>query len=177
MSLTFRRKGLSLAAAFVAASLFAAPALAQATQPTQESQEEGIPTQWMTAIRGGAGINEKDVVGALVWQSPAMGPNKYLRFRPAVFGSFSSDRFEAGVNVDFAVETRIPGSMWSLLFGAGVSVLDGHAKGGGNRLLGGGDLIVGFQRPDGLFGEIRLVGSQSHTMELVVGYFFNQGKK
>jgi hypothetical protein len=175
MRLAFRQKGFFLAAAFVATSLFASPALAQATQPAQESQEEGIPTQWMTAIRGGVGINQTEGIAALVWQSPAMGPNKYMRFRPAISGSFSSGNFEAGMSLDLVVEARIPGSEWSLLFGGGLSVMDGHTA-GGNRAIGGRDIIVGFQKPNGLFGEIRGTSSQNHGMELLVGYFFKQGK-
>jgi hypothetical protein len=176
MRLTFRRHDFALAAAFVAASLFAAPALAQGTPTTQESQEEGLPTQWMTAIRGGIGINQTEGVAALVWQSPAMGPNKYMRFRPAISGSFSSGQFEAGMNLDLVVEARIPASMWSLLFGGGLSVMAGHTSGGGSRAIGGGDFIVGFQKPTGLFGEVRATTSQNHSMELLVGYFFKQGK-
>src|ERR1022692_4021205 len=122
MRLTFRQKGLSLAAAFAAASLFAAPALAQAAQATQVSTEDGIPTKWMSAIRGGIGINQTEGVVGWLWQSPAMVPSKCLPLRPAVTRAFSSGQFAVGMNLDVVAEAKIPGSSWSLIFGGGVSI-------------------------------------------------------
>lgn len=191
MRLTFRQMTGSLAAAFVMAGLFAAPALAQATKP-QESQEEGIPTQWMTAIRGGAGFGQTQGVAGLMWQSPAMGPNKYLRFRPAVNSAFSSGAFSVGMNLDIVAEANIPGSKWSLIFGGGTSLFLNHTSGtactptqnlgclggsaSGNAFAGSHEMIVGFQNKSGLFGEVRAVSGLSHGTELLVGYFF-KGRK
>jgi hypothetical protein len=177
MRLTFRQKGISLAAAFVMASLCAAPALAQNPPP---KPEEGIPTQWMTAIRGGMGVNNSEGVAGLMWQSPAMGPSKYLRFRPAVQGAFASNVFAIGLVLDLVAEAKIPSSKWSLIFGGGVATGLRHSScdecNATNSALTGHQMLLGFQHPSGFFGEIRATAGWNHGMELLAGYFF-KGKK
>ena len=75
MRLTLRQARLSVAAACAATMLCVTPALAQV------GGEGGEPTKWMTAIRGGLGLNSTEGIVGLMWQSPAMNPDKFLRFR------------------------------------------------------------------------------------------------
>jgi hypothetical protein len=189
---TFRLKTFSLAASCLVASLFAAPALAQTPKP-QESTEEGIPTNWMTAIRGGAGFGMTQGVVGVLWQSPGMGPNKYLRFRPAVNSAFSSGTFSLGMNLDVVLEAKIPASKFSLIVGGGTSLFMTHTggeqcvdvpgegcvggnEGGSNAFAGSHEMIVGFQHPAGFFVEVRATSGLKHGTEVLAGYFF-KGRK
>ncbi len=176
----------------VLVACIATPAFAQAK--TAPPPEEGVPTKWATGIRGGAGLGQTDGVVGYVWQSPAMGPSDYLRFRPAVTGAFAGGFFAAGLNLDLVTSLKIPSSNWSLLFGGGISLFLNHTSGGGcvvipnqNQCIGGGgggnafagshELVVGFQKPSGLFIEVRAVSALHHGTEMLVGYFFKKGNR
>ena len=181
MRRTLRQMTLSIVAACAALVLYATPALAQ--QTVKVASEEGVPDKWMTAIRGGLGLNNTEGIVGLMWQSAAMGPAKYLRFRPAIQASFASGLFDIGGILDLAAEMKIPASKWTLLFGGGVATGLKHFSGGcegctgTNTALTGHQMFVGFQNPNGLFIEVRASAGWNHGQEILAGYYFKGRKK
>src|SRR5437762_328283 len=90
MRRTVRQLVLAISAACAAITLCTTPAWAQGATQVTIKPEEGIPANWMTAIRGGLGLNNTEGIVGVMWQSPGMGPAKYLRFRPGVQAGFAS---------------------------------------------------------------------------------------
>src|SRR5579862_7622397 len=167
MRMTIRQRFLSVALAFASVACVSAPAFARQAAQANTDVEEGIPTRWATDIRGGVGIGATSGVVGFGWRSPAMGPNKYLRLDPTIFGAFASGSFSFGINFDVLLSAKIPSSDWSLLVGGGVSVLATHTSNGGCLGCGGGSSLT---------VEIRAVAGENHGTEVLAGWFLKKGK-
>jgi len=167
MRRTFRQVTLFVVAACAAITLCATPAW---------GQEEGVPTKWMTGVDGGVGLNNTEGIAGLLFQSPAMGPGKYLRFRPAIQAAFTGSAFGVAGLLDLAAEMKIPSSKWTLLFGGGVGVGLKHTScdcgSSTNSALTAHQMFVGFGHPSGFGIQVRATAGWNHGMEVLASYFF-----